>query len=415
MNYQETLNYLFASQPAFHLVGASAYKPGFDNVNRLLEALGNPHRKLKCIHVAGTNGKGSTSHLIAAALQESGYKTGLFTSPHLVDFGERIRINGQMIVQQAVIDFVDAHKELLETVKPSFFETTFALAVDYFAQQEVEICVIEVGLGGRLDSTNVMHPDLCVITNIGIDHTEFLGNSLSQIAQEKAGIIKEGTPVVIGEWQADTAPIFIERAQQANALLLFADQHPYAHLKTWECQLTGSYQEKNKQTAYCALHILRERGYQVTEEAIRMGFAQVCTKTGLRGRWEIIRTTPLTICDTGHNAHGLHYVGQQLSNYQQGRIHVVFGMVKDKDVNTALAMLPTHAIYYFTQANTSRALSAVELQQMASNHQLQGHAYPHVQDAIHAAYQQMQEEDMLLIGGSNYLVGEVLSLKEFQP
>lgn len=414
MNYQETLNYLFASQPTFHLVGASAYKPGFDNVNRLLEALGNPHLKLKCIHVAGTNGKGSTSHLIAASLQAAGYKTGLFTSPHLVDFGERIRINGCMIEQQAVIDFVEEHKSLLEEVKPSFFETTFALATDYFAKQQVDVCVIEVGLGGRLDCSNVICPDMCVITNIGIDHTEFLGNTLQEIAAEKAGIIKEGVPVIIGEWQEETAPVFKAKAQKANAPILFADQQSYPHISTWECQLKGCYQHKNKQTAYCALYSLCEHGYTISEDAIRRGFTQVCTLTGLRGRWETLKENPLTICDTGHNAHGLHYVGEQLNNYQEGQVHVVFGMVKDKDIDAALSMLPSKARYYFTQAGTSRALPAKELQHMASQHQLQGDTYTHVADALKAAYQNMQEKDMLLIGGSNYLVGEALVLPEFQ-
>ena len=413
MTYQETLNYLFASQPAFHLVGAAAYKPGFDNIYRLLENVGNPHKKLKCIHVAGTNGKGSTSHLIAATLQEAGYKTGLFTSPHLVDFRERIRINGKCIDQQSVINFVEQNKSVLEDVKPSFFETTFALAADYFEKQNVDVCVIEVGLGGRLDSTNVITPDLCVITNIGLDHTDFLGNTMQSVAAEKAGIIKQGVPVVIGESSTETYPIFAEKAQQLNAPILFADSHTY-DLTTWECELTGTYQLKNKNTAYCALKRLCECGYNITEYNIRNGFKQVCTLTGLRGRWEMLQETPLVICDTGHNAHGLQYVGQQLKAYKPGKVHVVFGMVKDKDIDTALAMLPTNATYYFTQAGTSRALPATELQQMAAKHQLKGNTYTNVEQAINVAYTQMCSDDMLLIGGSNYLVGEALSLPRFQ-
>lgn len=414
MTYQETLNYLFESQPTFHLVGGSAYKPGFDNVNKLLEALDNPHLKLKCIHVAGTNGKGSTSHLIAAALQTAGYKTGLFTSPHLVDFGERIRINGEMMAQEAVIEFVEQHKTLLETIKPSFFETTFAMAVDYFVKQETDVCVIEVGLGGRLDCSNVIRPDLCVITNIGIDHTEFLGDTLPQIAAEKAGIIKQGTPVVIGESSEQTAPVFIETSHRLQAPIVFADQQVLPQLEDWTCQLTGSYQTKNKLTAYCALKMLCDYGYLISENSIRNGFAQVCTLTKLRGRWEIIRQKPLTICDTGHNAHGLKYVGEQLATYKNGQVHVVFGMVKDKDISTALSMLPPKAVYYFTQAGTPRALPADELQVMAAEHHLCGKTYHSVIEAIHAAYLYMKEGDMLLIGGSNYLVGEALALPEFQ-
>ena len=413
MTYQETLNYLFASQPAFHLVGAAAYKPGFDNVYRLLEAVGNPHKQLKCIHIAGTNGKGSTSHLIAATLQEAGYKTALFTSPHLVDFRERIRINGTPIDQQSVIDFVEKHKKVLEEVKPSFFETTFAIAATYFLKQNADICVIEVGLGGRLDCTNVINPDLCVITNIGLDHTEFLGNNLATIAAEKAGIIKQGIPVVIGESSAETTPVFIQKAQQTNSPLVFADQHANDITK-WKCQLTGCYQQKNKNTAYQALCILREQGYNITDESIRKGFKQVCTLTGLRGRWETLKEKPLTICDTGHNAHGLQYVGKQLATYKKGQVHVVFGMVKDKDINAAIAMLPKNATYYFTQAQTPRALPASELQQIAANHNLHGEIYTNIETAINAAYQKMQHNDMLFIGGSNYLVGEALSLPDFQ-
>lgn len=408
MTYQETLDYLFTSQPAFHIIGGAAYKPGFDNINRLLEGIGNPHRQLKTIHVAGTNGKGSTSHLLAAVLQKAGYKTGLYTSPHLVDYGERIRINGQMISQEAVIRFVERHKTLLENIKPSFFETSFAMAVEYFSQNKVDVAVIEVGLGGRLDSTNVITPDLCIITNIGYDHTEFLGNTLEKIASEKAGIIKHGTPVVIGETQVETVPVFTEKALQESAPILFADHQPRCDWDKIPCELTGIYQDKNKQTAWVAALQLRKVGYCISDEAIRAGFAEVCTLTGLQGRWQIIHQYPTVVCDTGHNAHGLRYVAQQLAAYPCKTLHIVFGMVNDKDVNSALALLPKEATYYFTQAATPRAIAATDLQAMAAQHGLQGNAYPQVEEAYRHARHNAQDKDLIFIGGSNYVVGELL-------
>lgn len=426
--YKKTIEYLYASQPAFHQVGAAAYKPGLDNTYALMAHLGNPHTQLRAIHIAGTNGKGSTSHLIAAALQAEGYKVGLFTSPHLVDFRERIRINGNMIPQEAVVNWVADNRAFLDEVKPSFFETTMALAFWYFAQQQVDYAVIEVGLGGRLDSTNILTPLLSVITNIGIDHTEFLGNTLAQIAAEKAGIMKPHVPCVIGESHPETTPIFIERAracgilgeglETTNCRIWLADQCGYMRKRRLKeapiCQLQGEYQDKNTQTAFVALQVLRNVcNIEVSSRAIAEGFANVCDLTGLRGRWEILSHQPLTICDTGHNSHGIRYVAEQLKGERQkakGTLRIVLGMVNDKDIDDVLALLPEEATYYFTQPKTQRAMAAQELlarwEQMGRSHAV---AIADVQQAVATAQQQATAEDIIFIGGSNYLVGEVLT------
>ena len=453
MTYAQTIDYLYASQPAFHLVGASAYKPGLDNTYRLMAHLGNPHERLRAVHVAGTNGKGSTSHLIAAALQAQGYKVGLFTSPHLVDFRERIRISGEMIPEETVVQFVANHRAFLDELRPSFFETTMALAFWYFAQQQVDIAVVEVGLGGRLDSTNILTPLLSVITNIGIDHTEFLGDTLTQIAGEKAGIMKPHVPCVIGETHPETQEVFLARAGACEILgaglettdcrLWFADQCGYMRKRRLkeapECQLQGVYQDKNQQTAFVALQVLRNIcGIELSKEAIAKGFAEVCTLTGLRGRWEILSQKPLTICDTGHNGHGLRYVAEQLSSLitssphrlSPHRLHIILGMVNDKDIDTVLGLLPTEAVYYFTQPATSRALPAEELLrrwQVICASRLSGggenargvlgcssplasspNCYPTVREALAAAQEAAAADDIIFIGGSNYVVGEVL-------
>ena len=422
--YQQTLDYLYASQPAFHLVGAAAYKPGLDNTYRLMAHLGNPHTQLRAVHVAGTNGKGSTSHLIAAALQAQGYRVGLFTSPHLVDFRERIRISGEMIPEEEVVRFVDDNRAFLDEIRPSFFETTMALAFWYFAEQKVDIAVIEVGLGGRLDSTNIITPLLSVITNIGIDHTEFLGNTLAEIAVEKAGIIKQHTPCVIGETQPETQPVFLNRARECDILgdglettncrLWFADQCGFMRKRRLKeapnCQLKGIYQDKNQQTAFVALQVLRNIcGVDISREAIATGFAQVCTLTGLRGRWEVLSQSPLTICDTGHNSHGIRYVAEQLSTLSS-RLHIIFGMVSDKDIDDVLRLLPEEAIYYFTQPATSRAMPASELQArwLRLHPNTSSHIFATAQDALQTAYANAHADDVVFIGGSNYLVGEVL-------
>ena len=424
--YQQTLDYLYASQPAFHLVGASAYKPGLDNTYRLMSHLGNPQEQLRAVHVAGTNGKGSTSHLIAAALQAQGYKVGLFTSPHLVDFRERIRISGEMIPEDTVVQFVQDNRAFLDDLRPSFFETTMALAFWYFAQQQLDIAVVEVGLGGRLDSTNILNPLLSVITNIGIDHTEFLGDTLAQIAEEKAGIMKPNIPCVIGETHPETQEVFLSRARVCGILgdglettdcrLWFADQCGYMRKRRLKeapiSQLQGNYQDKNMQTAYVALQVLRNFcGIELSNDAIAKGFAEVCTLTGLRGRWEVLSQSPLTICDTGHNGHGIRYVAEQLRSSSPHRLHIVFGMVNDKDIDTVLGLLPEDAVYYFTQPATSRALPAEELcrrwQQIhtsSPNHR----SFAKVQDALEAAQSAASEDDIIFIGGSNYVVGEAL-------
>ena len=449
MTYAQTIDYLYASQPAFHLVGASAYKPGLDNTYRLMAHLGHPHERLRAVHVAGTNGKGSTSHLLAAALQAQGYKVGLFTSPHLVDFRERIRISGEMIPQETVVQFVAEHRAFLDELRPSFFETTMALAFWYFAQQQVDIAVVEVGLGGRLDSTNILTPLLSVITNIGIDHTEFLGDTLTQIAAEKAGIMKPHVPCVIGETHPETQEVFLARAGACEILgaglettdcrLWFADQCGYMRKRRLkeapECQLQGVYQDKNQQTAFVALQVLRNIcGIELSKESIAKGFAEVCTLTGLRGRWEVLSQSPLTICDTGHNGHGIRYVAEQLRttlnnstpfyttlNNSTPSLHIILGMVNDKDIDTVLGLLPTEAVYYFTQPATSRALPAEELlrrwqalhpiantQSPISDTQYPISAYPTVREALAAAQEAATADDIIFIGGSNYVVGEVL-------
>lgn len=428
MNYQETIAYLYASQPAFHLVGAAAYKPGLDNTLRLMQHLGNPHEQLRAVHIAGTNGKGSTSHLIAAALQAQGYRVGLFTSPHLVDFRERIRISGEMISEQTVVDWVEAHRAFLDDVRPSFFETTMAMAFWYFAEQKVDIAVVEVGLGGRLDSTNILTPLLSVITNIGIDHTEFLGTTLAQIASEKAGIIKPKVPCVIGETQEETQAVFMAKAEECEILadglettdcrLWFADQCGYMRRRRKkeapECQLKGIYQEKNQQTAFVALQVLRNFcGVEVDQEAVAKGFEQVCSMTGLRGRWEVLSQAPLIVCDTGHNGHGMRQVAEQLSQLTEKTLHIVLGMVGDKDVDTVLDLLPDGARYYFTAPATSRALPAKELLsrwQAIHSEQQSAQAYERVGEAIAAAQANATEEDAIFIGGSNYVVGEALEI-----
>ena len=430
MTYQEALRYLYDAAPAFHLVGAAAYKPGLDNVLALMAQFGNPHTKFHSIHVAGTNGKGSTSHLIAAVLQAAGYKVGLYTSPHLVDFRERIRINGQLIPQQEVVDFVEKIRNPqspISRINPSFFEITMALAFDYFTQQQVDIAVVEVGLGGRLDSTNIITPLLSVITNIGFDHTEFLGNTLADIAREKAGIIKPNVPCVIGETDPETAPVFIEAAKRngiygegletTDCRIWFADQCGYLRKRrkndVKECQLKGIYQEHNQQTAYVALQVLRNytnHPLRITPSAIANGYAHVCTLTGLRGRWETLCEKPLTICDTGHNSHGIKYVAEQLQQYQisnlQSQIHIVFGMVNDKDVDVVLKLMPKDAHYYFTQAQTHRAIPAKDLAQLFGS----GDVFSDVPSAVRAAQKNATDKDIIFIGGSNYVVGEALTL-----
>ncbi len=412
MTYSEAIEYLYSSRPPFHQVGAEAYKPGLENTLRLMAQVGNPHLHLKAIHVAGTNGKGSTSHLIAAALQAAGYKVGLFTSPHLVSLTERIRINGQPIPEDEVAAFVTQHKAFLDELQPSFFETMTALGFAYFVQEQVDIAVVEVGLGGRLDSTNVLTPILSVITNIGLDHTEFLGNTLTKIAKEKAGIIKAGVPVVIGESHPQTMNVFLAKAQECGSEIYFADQCEYLRRTRLqvspECELKGLYQEHNLQTAFVALRAMYNIQCPISNKSISYGFAHVCSMTGLRGRWETLCEKPLTICDTGHNSHGLQYVARQLKELTNPQVWIVFGMVNDKDTDIVMRLMPQGERYHyiFTRPNTQRARSAQEMLDLWGK---EGIAIEDPEAALTYAQTHATEEDAIFIGGSNYLVGYALS------
>lgn len=407
MNYNETIDYLFHSTPVFEKIGAKAYKPGLQTTEELDAHFGHPHKLFKTIHVAGTNGKGSCSHTLAAILQSQGYKVGLFTSPHLVDFRERIRVNGECISEQFVIDFVAEHRSFFEPLHPSFFELTTAMAFKYFAEQQVDIAVIEVGLGGRLDCTNIITPLLSVITNISFDHTQFLGNTLAQIAGEKAGIIKPGVAVVVGEYLPETKPVFKEVANQKHAPILFAQDQDFSY--DVDLELKGSYQEKNKKTIFTALSQLQQM-MSISNDAIQQGFAHVCELTGLRGRWEKLNNAPLTICDTGHNLAGWQYLASQIEAVEAPVKHIVFGMVDDKDVDGVLQILPkTGTKFYWAQASTHRAIPVEKLAEIAAKHGLHGKTYHSVKEAFKAANEQAMKDDFIFVGGSSYVVADLLS------
>jgi dihydrofolate synthase/folylpolyglutamate synthase len=430
--YQQTLDYLYAQLPMFQRIGSAAYKADLDNTIALCKQLGNPENKFKSIHVAGTNGKGSTSHMLASILQAAGLKVGLYTSPHLRDFRERIKINGELISQQYVMDFVNQHQLYFEELQPSFFEMTVGLAFDYFAKEKVDIAVIEVGLGGRLDSTNVVTPEITVITNISFDHMSLLGNTLEKIAAEKAGIIKSGIPVVIGETHGTTAPIFIEKARQEGAPIIFADQVYAAHgaqqkeegeklylfmdverngtlvYKNLQSELLGLYQLKNISTVLAAIEELNKKDYQIAEGIVRTGIKQVATSTGLLGRWQVLSQKPLIIADTGHNEAGIKEVLTQLSLTPHEVLHIVLGMVNDKDISTVLDLLPKEALYYFCKADIPRGLPAKELQEAANLKHLKGNSYNSVTAALEAAKNKATVSDLILIGGSTFTVAEVV-------
>lgn len=425
MNYQETLQYLYNRLPVFHLVGSTAYKPGLENTSRLMAHLDNPHLKFRSVHVAGTNGKGSVSHYMAAILQEAGYKVGLYTSPHLVDFGERIRVNGQMIDQQYVIDYIQKHVDAIENIQPSFFELTMAMAFSYFADKQVDIAVIEVGLGGRLDSTNIIHPELSIITNIGFDHVEFLGDSLPQIAAEKAGIIKPGIPVVIGESLSETKPVFVLKSLEMQSDIIFAEDDDIPVLTRYEQDkmifnyrkqeyrsgLNGIYQLKNLATVFSAIKVVNNRTtFKVSDEALKKGIENICKLTGLRGRWELLSDKPKIIADTGHNVQGIQVIVNQLKKQQYKTLRIVIGMVNDKDISGVLKLLPADAIYYFTQAQVKRALPANELKAKAMNYNLSGESFRAVKDAVNKAIFDTGADELILITGSNFVVGEALTL-----
>ena len=409
MTYQETIDYLFHVTPVFEKVGAGAYKEGLSNTWAMDEHFGHPHRQFKTIHVAGTNGKGSCSHTIAAILQSAGYKVGLYTSPHLVDFRERIRVNGLMVSEEYVIDFVENERAFFEPLHPSFFELTTAMAFKYFAEQHVDIAVIEVGLGGRLDCTNIITPVLSIITNISFDHTQFLGNTLAEIAAEKAGIIKQGVPVVVGETTPETLPVFEAKAQAVHAPLHLAEQ--YEPDCDYDFELKGSYQDKNKRTILCAMHCLQELlEMEDVHGAIAQGMAHVCELTGLVGRWQTLRQQPLVVCDTGHNVGGWTYLSEQIKAQKCRQLRIVFGMVDDKDINTVMEMLPKDAVYYFTQASTHRAIPVGKVMEYATSHGLRGNGFNNVKDAYHQALQDASTEDFIFVGGSSYVVADLLAI-----
>lgn len=425
MTYTQTLNYLYERLPVFHQVGGAAYKPGLDNSIQLLNSLNNPHNRYRTIHIAGTNGKGSVSHFLAAILQKAGYKVGLYTSPHLYDFCERIRVNGKKIDKNYVVNFVEQHKDLFSEIEPSFFEATMAMAFDYFAYCKVDVAIIEVGLGGRLDSTNIIQPELSVITNISFDHVGFLGDTLDKIAYEKAGIIKPNTPVVIGEALPITRPVFELKAQQENAPIYFAEENYAVRFKGFfngnmlvetsdkkilNMGLCGIYQIKNIATALAAIEQLKTLNFDISDVALREGLEQVVEITGLQGRWQVLQNDPTVVCDTGHNVGGIQFVANQLKIQKYKTLRIVIGMVNDKDISSVLDLLPHDAQYYFTQANIARALSSEELMQRALDHGLKGIAYKTVKQAVKAALFEAESEDFVFIGGSNFVVGEALAI-----
>lgn len=414
--YQDAIDYLFNVAPLFQNIGAGAYKEGLANTRALDEHFGHPHCAFKTIHVGGTNGKGSVSHTLAAILQSAGYKVGLYTSPHLVDFRERIRVNGEMIPEQRVIDFVEKERAFFEPLYPSFFELATALAFQYFKEQEVDIAVIEVGLGGRLDCTNIITPILSVITNISLEHTQFLGDTLEKIAHEKAGIIKRGVPVVIGETsKSDSSTmgdnsvrqVFMDKAQAMDAPITFADEEP-PYPADLEVELKGLCQKKNTQTIWCAVQQLSIDNRPLPIEAVREGFAHVCELTGLMGRWQKIQDSPTVICDTGHNPGGLQYTAQQLKDIDSP-LRIVIGMVSDKDVRGSLSFFPKDATYYFTQASVKRALPAPEFAELGRELGLNGTTYPTVAEAYEATLRDASSSDFIFVGGSSFIVADLLT------
>ena len=403
MNYQETLDWMFSKLPMYQRQGKTAFKKDLSNTLAFAEELQNPHKKFKSIHVAGTNGKGSTSHMIAAILQTAGYKVGLYTSPHLKDFRERIKVNGEMIVEKEVIAFIEDHKGFLDRQKLSFFEMTVGMAFNYFAKEQVDIAIIEVGLGGRLDSTNIISPELSVITNIGYDHMQFLGETLPEIAFEKAGIIKENIPVIIGERQAEVVTVFDKIAQERKSPMAFAEDEVNENYAT---DLLGAYQQKNVKTAVAAIRSLD--GFLIEEQHIEQGLQNVVQQTGLQGRWQVLREEPKVICDTAHNSEGLNYVLHQLLNENFENLHIVLGVVNDKSLDKLLALFPKNANYYFCRPDIPRGLDASKLQESALRFELQGEVYASVGEAYDQSLKNANKNDLVFIGGSTFVVAEVL-------
>lgn len=424
MNYEETLDYLFTSTPLFQNIGKDAYKEGLDTTHKLDDFFGYPHRSFKTIHIAGTNGKGSCSHTIAAILQQAGYKTGLYTSPHLVDFRERIRVNGVPVSEEYVVDFVNRYREIFEPMHPSFFELTTAMAFNYFKQEKVDVAVIEVGLGGRLDCTNIIIPDLSVITNISFDHTQFLGDTLAKIAFEKAGIMKTNVPVVIGETTPETKEVFINHANDVKSPIVFAENEENIISTDYSVsgkriyntkqygtiigQLGGLCQLKNTNTILSAIAILQNIGYKLSDDNIKSGFENVCELTGLMGRWQQIGTNPKIICDTGHNIGGISYIVEQLKQEKYNKLHIVMGMVNDKDIKGVLNILPKDAKYYFTKASVKRAMDEEILKAMANQVRLVGNSFKDVKSALQAAKNEAKNDDLIFVGGSSFIVADLL-------
>lgn len=428
MTYNQTLDYLFSKLPMYQRIGQAAYKANLDNTIAICQALGNPEKKLKCIHVAGTNGKGSSSHMLAAILQQAGYKTGLYTSPHLKDFRERIRIGGKPIAQKQVVEFVEEYKPVFEKIEPSFFEWTVGLAFHYFAKEEVDVAVIEVGLGGRLDSTNVINPVACLITNISLDHTNLLGDTVQKIAAEKAGIIKPRVPVIVSQYQPEVGPVFSEKAKELKAPIAFAEKNykllsaarekdllkvSFLNKKTneqvaVELDLTGSYQAKNVGGVLAMVEVLREEGFIIEDENVRKALKHVCKLTGLQGRWQTLSTKPLVIADTGHNEDGIREVLLNLKACDYKKLHFVLGMVSDKEITLILKLLPKEAVYYFCKASIPRALDEAELAAKAKKAGLSGKSYQTVPEALEAAKKQAKPGDLVFVGGSTFTVADAL-------
>jgi dihydrofolate synthase/folylpolyglutamate synthase len=433
MTYEETLDYLFNALPMFQRVGASAYKADLTNTLSLCAHLGNPEKTFKTVHIAGTNGKGSTSHALSAVFQAAGYKTGLYTSPHLKSFTERIRIDGEEITEEGVVEFVANNKAFLDELQPSFFEMTVGMAFWYFAKEAVDIAVIEVGMGGRLDSTNVIHPELCVITTIGYDHTQFLGNTLPLIAGEKAGIIKQGVPVVISQTQKETQAVFSQQAAAMQATIVFADQlwevtkiqesegpslQQLANFKVRSSDgefnlkfgLNGDYQRFNLPGILEAVKQLRDQGWNLSDQALKAGLENVTEQTGLKGRWQLLQLKPLIIADTGHNEAGILEVVNQLKNYSYSQLWMVIGMVNDKDISKVLDLLPKEATYIFCQASIPRAMDAHELARKGNEKGLIGQVISKVTDALEFARKNASPDDLIFIGGSTFVVAEIENL-----
>ena len=405
MTYNDTLDWMFSQLPMYQRQGKSAYKVDLSNTVLLINHLDNPQQHFKTIHVAGTNGKGSSSHMLASILQEAGYKVGLYTSPHLKDFRERIKINGKEVSETFVTSFIERNKTFFEANQLSFFEMTVGMAFEYFSEEKVDFAVIEVGLGGRLDSTNIITPEVSVITNIGLDHTQFLGNTLGAIAFEKGGIIKPNVPVVIGETQEETKPVFIDLATERNADITFADAQ-VSH--SYESDLKGDYQVKNIQTVVTAIKILQNKNYNISTNNIKKGLLRVINNTGLLGRWQVLNQEPKVVCDTGHNREGLIYVMKQLSNEAYNHLHIVFGVVNDKDLTSIIDLLPKNATYYFCKPDISRGLDAEELRMFFNEYNLIGESYKSVDEAYKAAKEKANKDDFIFIGGSTFVVAEII-------